>query len=114
MLRRRCGNRAREPLGIVGQDAEIGRGGAEALDEPSEQIAIGVEQRGTRSRRPRLDDFVAGREHGDAHAAEHVERSQADGGRERDVLRGEPPACRQHDRSGAYVLACEASICSDF
>jgi len=52
MLRRRCGNRAREPLGIVGQDAEIGRGGAEALDEPSEQIAIGVEQRGTRSRVP--------------------------------------------------------------
>src|SRR5262249_49629490 len=82
----------------------------DALDEPREQIAIGVEQLGTRSRRSRLDDLVAGREQGDAHAAEYVERGQADGGRESDVLGGEPPARRQHDRSGAHVLACEASI----
>ena len=72
MLRCRCGNRTRKPIGIVGQDAEIGRCGAQALDEPREQIAIRVVQRGTRPRRPRLDDFVASRKHGDAHAAEHV------------------------------------------
>src|SRR5262249_2172756 len=90
MLRRGRGNRTREPLRIVGQDAEIGRRGAEALDEPREQIAIGVEQRGTRSRRSRLDDLVAGREQGDAHAAEYVERGQADGGGGSGGLGGEP------------------------
>ncbi len=107
--RRRC-DRARELVAIVRQDAEIGHRGPETLEQPRQQVAIGVEQGGAGPRRARLDDLVAGREHGDADAAEHVEAGQADRGGQRHVLRREPPAGRQHDRAGAHVLAGKPAI----
>ncbi len=106
----RAGDRAREPFGIVRQDAEIGRFATETFDQPRQQITIGVEQRRRGPRRAGLDDLVAGREHGDAHAAEHVQRGQPDRGGQRNILRNKPPARRQHDRTRAHVLACEPAV----
>src|ERR1700704_392258 len=79
-------DRAREPSGVVRQDAEIARRGTEGLDEPREQVAIGIEQSWTRAGRARIDDLVPGREHGDADTAEHLEGGQTDRRRQRDVL----------------------------
>src|SRR2546428_562367 len=73
-------------LGCGGQHADVGPNAPEPLKDPDEQVAIGVEQCGARPRLSRLDDLVAGREHRDRHAAEHVERGDTDGGRKRDLL----------------------------
>ena len=103
MRRRR--DRARQLVRVVRQDAEIGRGRAEPVDQPGQQVAVGVEQRRRRARPAGFDDFVAGREHRHPDAAAYRKRVQADAGRERDMLGGQPPPGRQHDGAGTHVFA---------
>ena len=110
VVHRRGRDRALKLLGIVRQNAEIGRGRAKALDQTSEEIAVGIEQRGLRSRRARLDDLVAGREHRDPYRPSYGERGEPDRGRERDMLLGEAPARRQHHGAGAQILARKPSV----
>jgi len=104
MIPRRGCDRALELIGIIWKDAEIGRAGAEALDQPRQQIAVGVEQGCRRARPARLDDLVAGREHRDPHPPPHRQRRDADCSRQCHMRLGEPPASRQHDDTGAQVL----------
>ena len=107
-------DRARQFLRIVAQNAEIGDLGAEALDQAGQQIAVGIVKRRARQCRSRLDDLVAGREQGDAHAPADFNRGETERGRERHVLRRKPPAGRQRHRAGRDVFAGEAAVGAAF
>ena len=110
MIERGGGDRARQFAWIVAQDAEIGHGGAEALQQSGKQIAVGIVERSTRQRRPGFDDLIAGRKQRHPHAAAHIEFGETERRGERHMLHRKPPPRRQRDRAGADVLAGEPPV----
>ena len=96
--------------GVIGEDPQIGRGGAGAGNQAGEQKAVGVENLPGSKRMAGRHDLVAGGE--DRHAQAPADRKpcQAQRRRERDVLRPEAPSPRQRDRAGPDVLAPRARI----
>ena len=95
---------------VVGQDAEIGDGAAELLQQSGEREAVGVVDRARRRGCTRLAQFVAGREQGDAQAGAHRQPAQADRGREAQILRAQALPGAQDDRAGFDILAGEAPV----
>ena len=104
------GDGACELLRIVAQNAEIGDRGAEAREQPGEQIAVGIVKRGARQRRSRLDDLVAGREQRRPARAGARKLGETERRRERHMLHRKPPAGGQRHRAVAHIFAGEPPI----
>ncbi len=95
---------------IVGQNAEIGHHRAEPLQQRAQEITIGVVDRGAAALAAWLDHFVAGRKDRNRQPPPHFEFGQAQSGGERDVLRLQHGAGRQHDIARRHVLAGQPAI----
>ena len=101
---------ARQRVGLVGQNAEIGHDGAQALEQFDQQEAVGIVDGGAAARAARLDHLVAGGEDRDFQPPAHAERGQAERGGKRDVLRLQHGAGRDHHAAFAHVLAGEPPV----
>ena len=108
------GERAPQRVGIVAKNAEIGHGCAEPLQQSAQQIAVGVVDRGAAARGSRLDHFVAGGEDRHFKPPPHLDIRDAERGGERDVLRLQHGAGRQHDMTGGHVFAGKPPIRAEF
>ena len=84
--------------------------GAEPLQQSVQQIAVGVVDGGAAARGSRLDHFVAGGEDCHFKPPPHLDVRDAERGGERDVLRFQHGAGRQHDMTGGHVFAGQPAI----
>ena len=97
-------------LRIVGQDAEIGHHDAQPFQQLGKQIAVGVVDRRAAARRTGLHHFVAGGKDRDVEPPAHLDLGDAERGGNRDMLRLEHRAGRQHHVTGGHVLPGETPI----
>ena len=100
--------------GLVAQNAEIGDLAAQPAQHRHQHEAVGIEQLRRGAGLARRNQFVAGREHRDADAPDHVELGQAEGGGQRDILRPQPLAGFQRGMPKRNILAGRAHIGAGF
>ena len=96
---------ARERGAVVPEDAEIADLAAETRQHRHQHEAVGIEQLRRSARFARRCQFVAGGEHRDAKAPDDIELCQAEGCRERNVLRPQPLAGLQRRKARWNIFA---------